>query len=171
MTTESCWMTTPVGTIRLDFDSDNGVSAIDFENDDAPRTGRNAAATSASVTGGVGQKLQTALAAYFAGVEALPDGVPLAPAGTAFQRRVWAALQQIPWGETRTYGEIAAAIGAPSAARAVGGACARNPIAIIVPCHRVVGSNGKLTGYAGGIERKRWLLAHEQRPGQTLALS
>ena len=81
--------------------------------------------------------------------------------GTPFQRRVWAALQQIPPGETRSYGELAAALGVPGAARAVGSANARNPLSIVVPCHRVVGADGSLTGYAGGEARKRWLLAHE----------
>lgn len=102
------------------------------------------------------------LAAYFAGERAVFD-LPLAPAGTAFQLRVWQALRDIPAGETRSYGEIAAGIGRPSASRAVGAANGANPIGIIVPCHRVVGADGTLTGYAGGLDRKRWLLAHEAR--------
>jgi methylated-DNA-[protein]-cysteine S-methyltransferase len=81
--------------------------------------------------------------------------------GTPFQRRVWAALRRIPLGETRSYGELAAALGMPGSARAVGSANAQNPLSILVPCHRVVGADGSLTGYAGGEERKRWLLAHE----------
>jgi methylated-DNA-[protein]-cysteine S-methyltransferase len=90
--------------------------------------------------------------------------------GTAFQRRVWAALREIPYGETISYGQLADRIGQPSASRAVGLANGRNPIGIIVPCHRVVGADGSLTGYGGGIERKRYLLSHEQRvSGQTLA--
>ena len=89
--------------------------------------------------------------------------LPLAPQGTAFQRAVWDQLAAIPCGETRTYAEIARAIGRPRAARAVGAANARNPLAIVVPCHRVIGGDGELTGYAGGIDRKRWLLAHESR--------
>jgi methylated-DNA-[protein]-cysteine S-methyltransferase len=87
----------------------------------------------------------------------------LDPMGTPFQRTVWAALREIPSGRTCTYGEVARAIGAPAAVRAVGAAIGRNPISLIVPCHRVVGSNGALTGYAGGVERKRALLALEQR--------
>ncbi len=102
------------------------------------------------------------LAEYFAGERAAFE-LPLAPAGTAFQLRVWQALRGIPAGETRSYGEIAAGIGQPSASRAVGAANGANPIGIIVPCHRVVGADGKLTGYAGGLDRKRWLLAHEAR--------
>ena len=99
---------------------------------------------------------------YFAGKRKTFD-LPLAPKGTAFQQRVWKALQESPYGETRTYGEIAAAVGNPKAARAVGMANNRNPIGIIVPCHRVVGANGKLVGYAGGMEKKEWLLELERK--------
>ncbi|MCB1207703.1 MAG: methylated-DNA--[protein]-cysteine S-methyltransferase [Verrucomicrobiales bacterium] len=82
--------------------------------------------------------------------------------GTDFQRSVWSTLQQIPAGKTLSYGQIAAKLGRPAASRAVGAAVGRNPISLIVPCHRVVGGNGSLTGYAGGLERKQWLLAHEK---------
>jgi methylated-DNA-[protein]-cysteine S-methyltransferase len=88
--------------------------------------------------------------------------LPLDPQGTPFQRAVWAALLRIPYGETRTYGEIAAAIGHPGAARAVGMACRSNPIGLIIPCHRVVGGDGTLTGYAGGLDLKATLLQHER---------
>ena len=87
--------------------------------------------------------------------------LPLHAAGTAFQQRVWAALCDIPYGETASYGATATAIGAPTASRAVGLANGQNPISIIVPCHRVIGANGSLTGYGGGLEAKQWLLAHE----------
>lgn len=104
--------------------------------------------------------------AYLAGELGAFAGVPLGPArpggGTPFQRRVWAALREIPPGETVSYGALAARLGLPGGARAVGLANGRNPIAIAVPCHRVVGAGGALTGYAGGLERKRWLLAHER---------
>ncbi|WP_110649793.1 methylated-DNA--[protein]-cysteine S-methyltransferase [Salinicola peritrichatus] len=100
------------------------------------------------------------LHAYFQGCLSAFD-LPLAPRGTAFQCSVWQALREIPYGETRSYRELAAAIGRPQAVRAVGAANGRNPIAIIVPCHRVIGANGKLTGYAGGLPRKQWLLGHE----------
>lgn len=100
---------------------------------------------------------------WFDGDLAALDGIAVEGGGTPFQRRVWAALRRIPAGETTTYGALAAALGAPAAARAVGLACGRNPIAIAVPCHRVVGADGRLTGYAGGLERKRWLLSHERR--------
>ena len=100
------------------------------------------------------------LAAYFAG-ELRTFDLPLAAIGTAFQKKVWTALCDISYGETISYGELARRIGQPTASRAVGLANGQNPISIIVPCHRVIGSTGALTGYGGGIERKRWLLAHE----------
>lgn len=88
----------------------------------------------------------------------------LAPHGTAFQRRVWDALREIPFGTTRSYAWLAHSIGMPQAVRAVGAAVGRNPISVVVPCHRVLGSDGRLTGYAGGLERKAALLAHEGAP-------
>jgi methylated-DNA-[protein]-cysteine S-methyltransferase len=103
----------------------------------------------------------TQLAAYFAG-ECTDFQVELDLVGTAFQRRVWEALLTIPYGETRSYGEIARQIGAPGAFRAVGLANGHNPISIIVPCHRVIGANGNLTGYGGGVERKKMLLHLEK---------
>ena len=110
--------------------------------------------------------LASALSAYMAGeLEALAC-VPVATNGTPFQRTVWAALRKIPSGTTTTYGALAAELGMPRASRAVGLANGANPIAIAVPCHRVVGASGELTGFGGGLERKRWLLAHEWRnPG------
>lgn len=102
------------------------------------------------------------LAEYFGGSRT-EFTLPLSPAGTDFQKRVWKELNRIPYGETKTYGEIAAAIGSPKAARAVGMACNRNPIAVIVPCHRVVGSGGSLVGYAGGLSIKEQLLSLEQK--------
>jgi methylated-DNA-[protein]-cysteine S-methyltransferase len=106
---------------------------------------------------------------YFDG-ERTGFDVELTLDGTAFQQCVWAALRGIPYGQTISYGQLADRIGQPSASRAVGLANGKNPVGIIVPCHRVVGADGGLTGYGGGIERKRYLLAHEQRvSGQTLA--
>jgi methylated-DNA-[protein]-cysteine S-methyltransferase len=101
------------------------------------------------------------LEAYFAG-ELTAFELPLAPAGTAFDRRVWAAVAAIPHGSTASYGELAAQLGAPGAARAVGAANGRNPIAIVIPCHRVIGAGGALTGYAYGVQRKAGLLALER---------
>ncbi|MDX6594336.1 MAG: methylated-DNA-[protein]-cysteine S-methyltransferase [Gaiellales bacterium] len=97
---------------------------------------------------------------YFAG-RLMQFDLPLAPAGSPFAQQVWLELQQIPFGQTVTYADLAQLVGRPGHFRAVGSANGRNPISIIVPCHRVVGSNGSLTGYSGGVERKRWLLDHE----------
>lgn len=105
---------------------------------------------------------KTQLEEYFAGERRAFD-LPLAPKGTAFQQKVWRALTEIPYGETRTYGEIAAAIGNPKAARAVGMANNKNPIGILIPCHRVIGADGKLVGYAGGMEKKAFLLELETK--------
>ncbi len=102
------------------------------------------------------------LDAYFAGALTRFD-LPLRFAGTAFQNRVWTALCEIPYGETMSYGALAARIGKPTASRAVGAANGANPLPIVVPCHRVIGSDGSLTGFGGGIEIKRFLLAHEQQ--------
>ena len=98
---------------------------------------------------------------YFAGKRKTFD-LPLAPKGTAFQQKVWSALQEIPYGEVCTYKDIAVAIGNPKGCQAVGGANGKNPIAIIIPCHRVIGKNGKLVGYAGGMENKKFLLGLEK---------
>ena len=101
------------------------------------------------------------LNAYFAG-ELQSFDLALAPSGTDFQHRVWEQIARVPYGSTRTYGQIAHALGSPGAARAVGAATGRNPLSIVVPCHRLVGSSGALTGYAGGLNRKTWLLDHER---------
>lgn len=138
---------TPIGPLTLEAD-ENAVTAIHFSAGGAQDASPLLDATEAQ------------LREYFAGARRTFD-LPLAPHGTAFQRRVWAALRTIPYGETRTYGELAAAIGSPNASRAVGMANHRNPIPIIIPCHRVIGANGTLTGYAGGLEIKRRLLALE----------
>lgn len=109
--------------------------------------------------------LSEAIAAYFAGELAVIDTMKVETGGTVFQRDVWRALREIPCGTTTSYGKLAARIGRPAAVRAVGLANGANPVAVIVPCHRVIGSNGSLTGYGGGIERKRWLLDHEMGHG------
>ena len=113
-----------------------------------------------------------ALPAVTAQLEEYFDGsrtdfaLELAPSGTPFQRSVWAALCDVPFGETATYGDVAAAIGNPKAVRAVGMANNRNPIALVIPCHRVIGADGSLTGYGGGLAMKSWLLDHEQRTAE-----
>src|ERR1700690_2867719 len=105
------------------------------------------------------------LAEYFAGARRVFD-LPLALHGTPFQQRVWRALTEIPYGETWSYGQLAKRIGNPKASRAVGLANGSNPISILVPCHRVIGADGSLTGYGGGMERKQWLLRHEGFAGR-----
>jgi methylated-DNA-[protein]-cysteine S-methyltransferase len=104
---------------------------------------------------------EAAFGAYFAG-EAAEVSLPTSAAGTPFQRQVWAELATIPPGTTRTYLEVATALGKPAAVRAVAAAIGANPLSIAVPCHRVIGTNGAITGYAGGVARKQWLLDHER---------
>ena len=106
------------------------------------------------------EDLSTQLGEYFSGKRKTFD-YPLAPKGTEFQLAVWNALLEIPYGDTTTYAELARRIGRPSAVRAVGAANGANPIPIVVPCHRIIGTSGTLVGYGGGLDRKRWLLEHE----------
>jgi O-6-methylguanine DNA methyltransferase len=112
-------------------------------------------------TGGIVARLT----AYFAGELSAIDGIAVETGGTAFQRAVWEALRRIPPGSTRAYGTLAAQIGHPAAARAVGAANGSNPVSVVVPCHRLVGANAALVRYGGGLERKAWLLRHEQLEG------
>lgn len=107
------------------------------------------------------RQVEAGLTAYFRG-QVLPQDLPLTPQGTPFQRAVWQALLEIPAGQSRSYGELAARLGKPGSARAVGAAVGRNPVSILIPCHRVLGADGSLTGYAGGLDRKRALLALEK---------
>ncbi|CAN5381677.1 methylated-DNA--[protein]-cysteine S-methyltransferase [soil metagenome] len=154
---------TPVGEVLLVVDAAGTVLALDFH-DYEDRMMRLLARHHGAIvltTGRAPTSVRAAVAAYFAGDPTALDGLAVRTNGTAFQREVWAALRAIPAGETWTYGRLAAAIGRPRAVRAAGLANGQNPIAIVVPCHRVIGANGTLTGYAGGLERKRWLLAHE----------
>ncbi|MET0429919.1 MAG: methylated-DNA--[protein]-cysteine S-methyltransferase [Microvirga sp.] len=109
--------------------------------------------------------LATSLSAYFAGDLAAIESLPVMTDGTAFQREVWSALRAIPCGTTISYGELARRIGRPAAVRAVGLANGSNPVGIVIPCHRVIGADGSLTGYGGGLNRKRWLLDHEAIAG------
>ena len=156
-------ITTPVGEVLLVTDGEGAVRALDFLDYEARMMrllGRHAP-DAELVAGRAPEAVRGAVEAYFAGEAGALDGLVVKTGGTAFQRSVWAALRAIPAGETRSYGQLAMAIGSPKAVRAAGLANGQNPIAIIVPCHRVVGANGTLTGYAGGLERKKWLLAHE----------
>ncbi|MDO6415907.1 methylated-DNA--[protein]-cysteine S-methyltransferase [Sphingomonas sp. BIUV-7] len=150
-------MASPVGRLTL-VASGEGLAAILWEDD---RPGRvQLGPMTKQPDHPILVETETQLRAYFAGERTAFD-LPLAMQGTAFQKSVWQQLLAIPFGETRTYGEIARAIGSPSAVRAVGGANGRNPLSIVAPCHRVIGGNGTLTGFAGGLEAKRYLLAHE----------
>jgi methylated-DNA-[protein]-cysteine S-methyltransferase len=152
----------PVGRLTIVADEEGRLRALGWlEGHDrmadqlrawAPRLSR--AADPSGVT--------SALRAYFAGALHAIDALPVTFEGTPFQESVWRALRTIPCGETRSYGQLARAIGKPAAVRAVGLANGANPIGIVVPCHRVIGADGSLTGYGGGLERKRWLLAHER---------
>ena len=147
----------PVGRLTL-VASGDGLAAILWENDDPRRVPLSIAAIAPDQP--VLREAERQLADYFAGRRRVFD-LPLDFAGTDFQKQVWAALLTIPFGETRSYGQIARQIGRPDAVRAVGAANGRNPLSIVAPCHRVIGSNGALTGFAGGLEAKAWLLAHE----------
>lgn len=155
---------TPVGEVLLVTDEQGAVRALDFADYEGRMLRllrRHCGADPVLVGGRAPDGVRRAVEAYFSGDVAALDGVPVKTGGTDFQKAVWAALRAIPPGETRSYGQLAAAIGSPKAVRAAGLANGQNPIAVIVPCHRVIGANGTLTGYAGGLERKRWLLAHE----------
>ncbi|MEJ6788813.1 methylated-DNA--[protein]-cysteine S-methyltransferase [Brevundimonas sp. BR2-1] len=154
---------TPTGEVLLITDAQGAVRALDFAGYEARmmRLLRRHWGEAALVDGRAPEAVRAAVEAYFGGDLTALDGLQVKTSGTAFQRAVWTALRAIPAGQTRTYGQLAAAIGSPKAVRAAGLANGQNPVAVIVPCHRVIGANGTLTGYAGGIERKRWLLAHE----------
>jgi methylated-DNA-[protein]-cysteine S-methyltransferase len=156
MTLRETWMDGPLGRIHLVADED-ALVGLYLEG--------HAGKPSFSVGEGAGSPVLTTarqqLARWFAG-ERTGFDLRLRPPGTPFQLEVWRALSAIPFGETRTYADIARTIGRPPASRAGGAANARNPISIVVPCHRVVGASGALTGYAGGVARKRWLLEHER---------
>ncbi len=159
-----CFLDSPVGRLRL-VAADSGLVGLYFPEH---KHARNPDAEDAEQHP-VLDLARAELIQYFAGKRSQFE-TPLAPpssqVGTEFQRAVWAQLLAIPFGETRSYGDIARAIGRPRAVRAVGAANGLNPISILVPCHRVIGSAGSLTGYAGGIDAKRWLLAHESPSAQ-----
>jgi O-6-methylguanine DNA methyltransferase len=150
----------PLGPLRLSA-SDAGLCAIRFSGGPGPHAAPDARVVPSAARQKLLAKARRALERYFSGKPEDFTDVPLDPAGTAFQRQVWETLRGIPRGQTRSYGEIAAAIGRPGAGRAVGSANRVNPIPIVVPCHRVIGSDGALRGYAGRLDRKEWLLRHE----------
>jgi methylated-DNA-[protein]-cysteine S-methyltransferase len=151
------WADSPIGRLRL-VASDAGLAAILWESTDPESL--SLSLDDESPTHPVLAEATRQLAEYFAGTRKAFD-LPLDFAGTDFQQKVWRALLTIPFGETRSYAQIAKQIGHPSAVRAVGAANGRNPIPIIAPCHRVIGSNGDLTGFGGGLPTKEHLLTHE----------
>jgi methylated-DNA-[protein]-cysteine S-methyltransferase len=155
---------TPIGDMLLVADEAGALRALDWH-DYEPRLHvllrRQYGAAPTLVAGRVPAAIRDELDAYYAGDLAALDRIAVASGGTGFQRDVWAALRGIPAGTTTTYGDLAQRIGRAAAVRAVGAANGANPIGVVVPCHRVIGANGSLTGYGGGMERKRWLLRHE----------
>jgi methylated-DNA-[protein]-cysteine S-methyltransferase len=155
-------MQSPVGEL-LAVASERGLSGLLWPNSDVTRFSANMEFVEPSEQPAFAQ-LAIQLDEYFAGTRRKFD-LPLDLVGTEFQLSVWDALQRIPFGETRTYSRLAATIGRPSAVRAVGAANGKNPISIVVPCHRVIGADGSLTGFAGGLEVKRFLLEHERGIG------
>ena len=160
-------MDSPVGELTI-VATDNGIRAIIWPDDDSARVplGESTRDPAHHVLAAA----VTQLAEYFAGDRQEFD-LPLDPSGSDFQRQAWVALREIPYGETISYGEQAERLGDRNKARAVGAANGKNPISIVVPCHRVIGSSGSLTGFAGGLDAKNWLLDHERRnSGQILPL-
>ena len=158
-------MSTPIGTALIASDEEGNLRLFDWSDHEdrwrpmlRARYGDVELVSQRDPFGHTG-----ALKAYMEGEVRAIDALPVAFAGTAFQNKVWRALRTIPAGETLSYGALARRIGAPKAVRAVGLANGSNPVSVVVPCHRVIGSDGSLTGYGGGLERKRWLLAHEAR--------
>lgn len=156
-------LATPIGTALIVSDETGTLRALDFE-DYRPRMDRLLRRHYGDVDlvdGPVPAAVRDAMDAYFEGDLTAPDRLPTATSGTQFQRRVWSELRRLRPGETVSYGTMSARIGNQAAVRAMGLANGANPIAIVVPCHRVIGANGSLTGYGGGLHRKEWLLRHE----------
>jgi methylated-DNA-[protein]-cysteine S-methyltransferase len=153
MTTYTAILPSPVGDLQVAVDERGVLLRIDFEGHHRSADGERRDARRCA-------HVLAQLREYFAG-ERTEFALELAPAGTDFQRRAWRALQQIPFGRTASYQQQAARLGKPRAMRAVGAANGRNPIPVVVPCHRVIGKDGTLTGFGGGLPTKRWLLDHE----------
>jgi methylated-DNA-[protein]-cysteine S-methyltransferase len=166
----------PVGTMLLIHDSEERLRALDFHDVEARmrhllrlhygEDGRDFVVKSRETP----TAIRRTLTRYFTGDLTAIDAIPVATAGTPFQREIWVALRGIQPGTTLSYGALARKLGRPNSARAVGLANGANPIAIVVPCHRVIGADASLTGYAGGVDRKRWLLAHEGAAFEDLAV-
>lgn len=147
----SCVVSSPVGLLQLKVEN-SALSEISFLNDE----GGDIQETEHSIL----KRAETQLREYFDGSRTAFN-LPIQPVGTDFQRRVWQAVQEIPFGQTATYRELAEKLGNVNSIRAVGGANGQNPLPIVIPCHRIVGADGNLVGYSGGIRRKEWLLKHE----------
>jgi O-6-methylguanine DNA methyltransferase len=156
-------MQSPIGPLLIAVDAEGRLRAVDFWNDEAElhRWLRKHVGAYEATEGQLPAPIQAAFDRYFAGDPDALKAVPWITGGTEFQRKVWNALTSIPAGETWSYGQLARHIGLPDAVRAVGAANGANPIPIVVPCHRVIGADGSLTGFGGGLDRKRWLLRHE----------
>jgi methylated-DNA-[protein]-cysteine S-methyltransferase len=156
----------PLGTFLVVTDGEGCLRALEFDNFEARMTRlldrHYGAGGYALVARPAPDGVRRALEAFFAGELAAIDALAVRTGGTAFERRVWDALRRIPAGTTTSYGALAASLGCPGASRAVGRANGANPVVVVVPCHRVIGADGSLTGYGGGVERKRWLLDHER---------
>jgi methylated-DNA-[protein]-cysteine S-methyltransferase len=165
------FVATPVGAMRIVVDDRERLRALDWENHEDRMhkllrlhygAGKGDGADAVQLRRGAApQRVRRALEAYLDGELDAIDGLEVETAGTPFQRAVWAELRRIPVGTTLSYGALAARIGNPKAVRAVGLANGANPIGVVVPCHRVIGADGSLTGFGGGLPRKRWLLQHE----------
>lgn len=151
---------TPLGALAVVVDDDARLRHVGFLSDNAPY-GKHLALDPEWKREKDPGRRGSAVLAYFAGELTALESLPVELEGTPFELKVWSALRTIPCGTTWSYGQLAAAIGQPKASRAVGLANGRNPVALVVPCHRVIGANGALTGYGGGVHRKAWLLAHE----------
>jgi methylated-DNA-[protein]-cysteine S-methyltransferase len=160
----------PIGVMLLVSDTDGHLRALDFEEYEQRmhRLLRLQSGDFTTEAGSTPYAVKQALTAYFTGeIDAL-NAVSIRTGGTEFQRQVWRALRELPAGATTSYGRLAATIGHPKASRAVGMANGSNPIALVVPCHRVIGANGSLTGYGGGLPRKQWLIQHEREHSHPL---
>jgi methylated-DNA-[protein]-cysteine S-methyltransferase len=156
-------LTTPIGTMLLVTDEDGVLRALDFDDYEA-RMKELLRLHYGAVTLAAGRAptaMRAALSAYFDGDFAVLKTIAWRVAGTPFQRKVWTALPKIPAGQTMSYGALAAKLGAPNAMRAVGHANGSNPVSVVIPCHRLIGANGSLVKYGGGLHRKQWLLRHE----------
>jgi methylated-DNA-[protein]-cysteine S-methyltransferase len=152
---------TPVGALWVATDAQGAVVAAGWPDERSPLDWATGLGVSVEGVSDEPSAAAERLRAWFADPSVPLDDLVVRPAGTEFQQRVWEALRQIPLGRTWSYGQLARAVGRPRGAQAVGAANGANPVAVLVPCHRVVGSDGRLTGYAGGLHRKEWLLAHE----------